>query len=163
MIADVTIVTATVENRYPLLMECIKSVHDQEVGPVDHLICTDYTRKGTSEVFNRILEIVKTEFILPLSDDDLLLPHHIKDMMERSEEGDIIYGYPKVEGRRRSFQRRLQQPFSEDVLRKKNIIGVPMIRTELVKSVGGYPMKIIQPLFKPYSLLFHISAFYIMV
>jgi len=140
MIADVTIITPTIENRYSMLMECIKSVNEQEILPVNHIICTDYMRKGYFSVTERIMNIVETEFVMPLADDDLLLPHHIKDLMERSGEADLIYGYPRVEGRRRSFQRRLQQPFNEEVMRKKNIIGgCPMIRTELMREVGGYP------------------------
>ena len=81
-----------------MLAECKLSVQAQ-TEPHDiyeHLVLVDRERRGCSWAINQLAAFAHGEWLLPLADDDLILPRCLYSLLERSAEGDIIYSPPLV-------------------------------------------------------------------
>ena len=93
----VSVITSAIPERAELLDECRASVMGQVVDvPCEHLIHVDYERRGCAWVVNHLAEQAQGEWLLPLADDDLLLPGAIRTLLASSEEADVVYSPPLV-------------------------------------------------------------------
>ena len=131
---NITIVTATIPEREDMLKDCIRSVKDQNMKSHEHIVLVDHNHKGCFHTFNRLTEMVETEFVQYLSDDNILYSNHIETVAPYTEENDIIYTHCDVEGRNISWN----YPFSGNNLRKFNFINEPLIRVSCLREVGKF-------------------------
>lgn len=76
----VTILTPTIEGREELLAEAAASVQAQ-TETVAHMIWMDDARMGPAWARTRMLDLVESEFVGFLDDDDLLDPTHVEKLM----------------------------------------------------------------------------------
>jgi glycosyltransferase involved in cell wall biosynthesis len=111
-----------------MLEECIASVTAQTYPDHEHLIGVDEERQGCSFVMNQLAEQAVGEWLLPLADDDLILPGCLATLLASSAEADIVYAPPLVWGNG-----------------SKHFFGTPpyipsfaLIRSELWRTLGGY-------------------------
>lgn len=133
----VTVCTPSLPSRHEMLVECMESVRNQTYPAYEHRISLDYARTGLpAAVLNRIVEGVRTEWVAPLADDDLLYPYHLEKLIEVSEGADMIYPWCRVTGTR------VWNPnsyFDERKLRRGNYIpATVLIKTQMVHEFGGY-------------------------
>jgi glycosyltransferase involved in cell wall biosynthesis len=93
----VSVLTPSIPERAGLLTECRLSVKAQ-TAPCEHLIEIDTNRDGCSRVMNRLAREAAGEWLLPLADDDLLLPGAVATLLAHSDDADIVYAPPLVWG-----------------------------------------------------------------
>jgi glycosyltransferase involved in cell wall biosynthesis len=119
-----------------MLRECQLSVAAQtEPAEVyEHLILVDDERKGCAWAMNQLAARARGYWLLPLADDDLILPGCLTALLNRSSEGDIIYSPPFV-----------------SMNGDGHFWGVPpqipsfaLIRRDLWMSLGGYDESLIR-------------------
>ncbi len=125
----VSILTPTIDERADYLQECEASVAAQTVDCWEHLIERDEDRSGCSASMNRAAARAKGEWLLPLADDDLLLPGCLFSLLRHADEGDIIYSPPLVTGNEDRFWF-FQAPPA--------IPSFALIRRDLWNELGGY-------------------------
>ena len=94
----VSVITATIPERKGMLNECVRSVRSQTVAEWEHLILEDEEREGCSVIVNRMVARAKGEWLLPLADDDLILPACLSVLLSASEQADVVYSPPLVWG-----------------------------------------------------------------
>jgi GT2 family glycosyltransferase len=133
-----TVVTVSMPERHGLLAEAGESLRAQTIGRTPWLIrCEEPDRFGPEHVAlqrNAILKAVETEWIAVLDDDDLFDEDYLEIMAEYTDGADVVYsdcrGYPHPKS----------EFFDPERLRTNNYIdGEACIRTEALRSVGGYP------------------------
>ncbi len=92
----VSILTPSITERSQFLIECHRSVDAQTLSQHEweHLIEVDHHRTGCAATMNRLAARAVGDWVLPLADDDLLLPGCLKTLLDRADEGDIIYAPP---------------------------------------------------------------------
>lgn len=126
----VSVLTPTIEGREEMLEECRMSVVAQTLPEreYEHLVFLDAARHGCSFSMNQLAGEAKGEYLLPLADDDLLLPPALEVLLAHADRGDIIYAQPAVWG--------WQSPhFFEEPPRIPSFALVPR---ELWLGLGGY-------------------------
>lgn len=150
--STITVVIPTILERQHLLARAHASVQRQ-TRPTDAvLIEPDFWRTGAAATRNRALAKVDTEWIAWLDDDDELLPNHLDVLLAAAENADLVYPRPKmvsgvdptailIDGAWRSPW---GMPFGErsaDHIRTQGsfIPITHLVRTELVRKVGGFP------------------------
>lgn len=94
----VSILTPSIPERAAFLRECVLSVEAQTWRGFEHLIDVDTDRTGCAATMNRLAADVGGEWLLPLADDDLLLPGCLETLLAHADDGDIIYAPPLVNG-----------------------------------------------------------------
>lgn len=133
MSAVITVVTPTIAGREDLLQECIASV---KAAGFPHLIGADPQHLGPAVVRNKLLESVKTPWVVFLDDDDLLYPQYQRIVERHFKTADVIYTAWDLTGGEEPVPR----PFDADLLRRGNYIPVTAcVRTEAIRAVGGFP------------------------
>jgi len=125
----VSVLTPSLPERAWMLDECRASVTAQTVAAREHLVEVDEVRAGCSVTMNRLAARATGEWLLPLADDDLLLPGCIASLLAESGEGDIIYSPPLVTGNEDRFWFFQAPPV---------IPSFALIRRELWGDLGGY-------------------------
>lgn len=125
----VSVLTPALPERFDLLEQCRASVAAQMYPDFEHLVETDHAREGCSKVMNRLAAEAKGEWLLPLSDDDLLLPACLGTLLANASGGDIIYSPPLVTGNEDRWWFFQAPPV---------IPAVALIRTDLWRDLGGY-------------------------
>lgn len=132
----ITVVIPTIEERADMLAEALESVGKQTVGEPAVLVAVDSDRVGPAEVRNRLVEQVCTPWILFLDDDDLLHADYLETVMPSFDESDIVYTWCVEDG----FNVGLDRLFDEVELKRANYIPVTIcVKTELFRSIGGFP------------------------
>lgn len=132
MSADVTVITATIPGRESLLERALSSVRNQILTPKAHMYQLDDKRAGGAATKNRLMDFVRTEWVIILDDDDELLPNHISTLYENREKADIIYSYAKGNGR-------YNRVFDFDALMNDSIVShTAMFRAEMFRQLGGF-------------------------
>lgn len=134
-----TVVTPSIPPRAALLELARESVRRQDCGwPVPHVVEVDEAHEGISIMRNRMLGRVETEWVCFFDDDDELLPNFVSAHLRHADESgaDVVYGgftsnvFPHV----------VPESTELALLRQKNMVsGTALVRTELVRKVGGYP------------------------
>ena len=96
----VSVLTPSIEERWKLLDECIASVKAQTFPDFDyeHLVRVDLEREGCSKTMNKLAAEAQGEWLLPLADDDLLLPGCLETLLRHTADADIVYAPPLVTG-----------------------------------------------------------------
>jgi glycosyltransferase involved in cell wall biosynthesis len=123
----VSILTPTIGERSHLLAECRASVGAQTYRGFEHVIVEDPDRDGCAISVNRAAEIAQGEWVLPLADDDLLLPGCVERLL--NADGDIIYSPPLVTGNEDRWWFFQEPPV---------IPSTALIRASLWDDLGGY-------------------------
>lgn len=133
----ITVITPTIEGRGDLFAECVASVR---AAGLPHLIELDDTHAGPAAVRNRLLERVRTPWVLPLDDDDLLYPQYPTLVKPHLRPGvDVLYTAWELTGA--DDPKPKPGPFDADALRRSNFIPVTAcIRARALRQVGGYPV-----------------------
>lgn len=124
----VSVITATIPERKPLLVECEVSVQSQTFGGWEHLILDDSEREGCSKMVNRLVAEAKGDWLFPLADDDLMLPRCLELLVGCSDEADIVYSPPLVWGR----------PTEWFTQAPPAIPATALVRKSLWLELGGY-------------------------
>ncbi len=128
----VSVLTPTIHPRRQMLAECRESVISQWTSPgerrFEHLILLDRMRYGCAVTMNKLARAAKGEWLLPLADDDLLLPGCLENLLEATGEADVVYPPPVVEG----------EPLHAFVGEPPVIPSLALIRASLWKTLGGY-------------------------
>lgn len=125
----VSVITPTIPERAHFLAECVRSVEAQTFRGFEHLIWEDTGREGCAVTMNRVAERAEGEWLLPLADDDLLLPGCLEALLAHSEHADIVYSPPLVTGNEDRWWF-FQAPPA--------IPSFALIRTQLWRDLGGY-------------------------
>jgi len=140
----VTLLTPTIEGRERQLAEAAASVQAQ-TEEVAHLIWLDDARMGPAWCRQRMLDLVQSEFVAFLDDDDLIDPIHVEALMALLANGkslaDLAWSRCRVEGAPPGF--RLGQPIRPDynALARggRNWIPVTVVaRTASIRAAGGF-------------------------
>lgn len=111
-----------------MLIECRRSVMYQTVGG-EHLVEIDHKREGCAVTMNRLAAQEKGEWVLPLADDDLLLPGCLQSLLTASDEADVVYSPPLVTGNEDRWWFFQAPPV---------IPSCALIRASLWRDIGGY-------------------------
>lgn len=135
--ADLTVVTPTVEGREEFLKQNQFTVASQEGGALPHLVMVDADREGPAVIRNRLVEQVETDWVLFLDDDDWLEFDYLKTVEPfLTPDFDVVYTWCKRIG----FNDNLDHPLDLEVLRRANFIPVTAcVRVETFRAVGGFP------------------------
>lgn len=130
-----TLVTATLPERGPLLSGMLATVAAQTVKPAAHVLHWDHGR-GFVDTVNAAVAHVRTEWFCLVDDDDLLDPHHVETLTANlSSAVDIVWTWCRVEGRMWDPN----ESYQPGVLQARNYIPSNMaMRTELWRDLGGY-------------------------
>lgn len=135
----VTVVTVSVPERAHLLAQAGASVQAQTIGPVPWLIRVDEPQiwgpRHIAYQRNRLLDAVDTEWMAVLDDDDLFDPTYLERCAEHFHEAEVVYTYC-----RNDFNHP-EGPFDAERLMRENFIdGECLIRTDVIREFGGYPV-----------------------
>jgi hypothetical protein len=133
----VTVITATMPGREPLLAEAMASVSMQTLTPTEHLVAIDYVQRGGARVYNLLAAGVATDWLAILNDDDVLYPPHLEALMAAATDADVVYSWCDVSGP--DPWTAYNQPFDAHALRRTSIVSHnALVRTELVEQLGGW-------------------------
>ncbi|MEN3337128.1 MAG: hypothetical protein V7647_804, partial [Acidobacteriota bacterium] len=125
----VSVLTPSIPERAEMLSECEASVAAQTFGDWEHLVVVDEARKGCAVTMNRLAADAQGDWLLPLADDDLLLPGCLRALLDRTDDADVIYAPPLVTGNEDRWWF-FQAPPA--------IPSFALIRAELWRELGGY-------------------------
>lgn len=134
-----TVVTVSVPDRRPLLLDAMHSVADQTYGPVPHLVRIEQPDEfGTRHVTrqrNALTGAVKTPWIAVLDDDDTFEPTYLERMAEAiSRNPSVAVAYSYCHGHAHA-----EGPFDAARLQRENYIdGEACISVAWLKAAGGY-------------------------
>ncbi len=133
----VSIVTPSIPERAHFLAELEASVQAQTLeADHEHIILVDVDRDGNAVTTNRAALLANGKWLLPIADDDLLLPGALKTLLAAAEEcgrdgfpADVVYSPPLVTGNEDRWWFFQEPPV---------IPAVALIRTDLWSELGGY-------------------------
>ncbi len=140
----VTIVVPTIPSRWAMLDQALKSIEAQTVWPARVITEHDPDRTGSAATRNRALAKVKTEFVLWLDDDDVLMPNAVQLLVEaqQANAADVVSGpawIPQL-----PWHAEPTAPLEPgwilpaDVQARSRLTVTSLMRTALVRSVGGF-------------------------
>lgn len=137
----ISVITPSIPERSKFLYECKRSVGAQG-GLLDvddqcsweHLVEVDEERNGCAMTMNRLANRAMTskwpaDWLLPLADDDLLLPGALASLLAASDEADVVYSPPLVTGNEDRWWFFQAPPV---------IPSCALIRASLWRDLGGY-------------------------
>jgi glycosyltransferase involved in cell wall biosynthesis len=90
--------TPSIEGRERFRIECRQSVAAQTYRDFEHLVVVDSAREGCAVTMNRLAREASGEWLVPLADDDLLLPGALDTLLRHSQMADVVYSPPLVWG-----------------------------------------------------------------
>ncbi len=126
----VSVITPTIPGREHFLAECKISVVSQiSIAEIEHIIERDDEGDGNSVTTNWAAAKATGEWLIPLADDDLLLPGCVASLLEASDDADVVYSPPLVNGNEDRWWF-FQAPPA--------IPSFGLIRKDLWESCGGY-------------------------
>ena len=125
----VSVITPSIPERARFLAECEKSVAAQTIAVHEHLIELDTQRRGCAKTVNSLVRRAKGEWLIPLADDDLLLPGALETLLAHSTDADIVYSPPLVTGNEDRWWFYQAPPL---------IPSTALIRDDLWRTLGGY-------------------------
>jgi hypothetical protein len=128
------VLTPSIPSRAKLLRECEASVKAQTFTGWEHLVEVDRAHTGCAATMNRLAAKAQGEWLLPLADDDLLLPGALATLLSYAKGARIVYSQPLVFGK-------APEPFCQEPPR---IPSFALIRRDLWFELGGYDEKLIR-------------------
>lgn len=142
----VTVAIPSIPPRADRLARALATVAAQ-TRPADAVaVAIDHDHHGAAATRNRALAMVDTDWVAFLDDDDELWPNHLDELLRAAQDADADLVYPCFrclgpDGRDVVLPASIRsgQPFDAGTLRNRSFIPVTvLVRTELVKSVGGF-------------------------
>ncbi len=127
--AVVSILTPSIPERRDYLRECEASVRSQTDDRWEHLVLIDRDHEGCSVTMNKLAENAHGDWVIPLADDDLLLPGCVELLLAHSADADVVYAAPLVTGNEDRWW------FFQD---PPAIPSFGLIRKSLWDKLGGY-------------------------
>jgi glycosyltransferase involved in cell wall biosynthesis len=132
------VICAIPDRKDDYLSEAIDSVFNQTFPVSGIALSIDYDRVGAAANRDRALDMVQTEWVAFLDDDDWWYPEHIQTLMDlaNSSGADVIHPHYDVIGG--------QDPFPDcegrqyDVSNPHSIPVTFLAKTEAVRAVGGF-------------------------
>jgi hypothetical protein len=141
-VRDVTVVIPTIPPRARLLARALGSVSKQEHPADAVVIAQDVDGRGAWDTRNRGVLHVRTTWTAFLDDDDELLPHHLRRLLELAEESSagLVWGWFEVIGGRDPFPQHRGRTYNPAA---PHIVPITyLVRTELLLAamleVGGF-------------------------
>lgn len=133
----ISVVIPTIPGREESLQRAIASAHAQTYPAAAVHVVLDTQRQGAAHTRNKALELVDTEWVAFLDDDDELKPHHLKACARHAALTGADVVYPWFDGDDEIGM--YEVPFSASLLRRRNFIPVTVLaRTELLVEAGGF-------------------------
>lgn len=128
----------------PMLTRALQSVCAQSRLPDFTLVRIDHDKLGAPGNRTALLDMVTTEFVAPLDDDDELYPHHL-ELLEyelKANDADLVYPWFDVgSGGTDPFP----ENFEFDQWDPKNPHQVPitmLARTDVLREHGGWALDV---------------------
>lgn len=136
----VTVVIPHIPVRTVLLKRALRSIMTQSVMPADIIVVTDVNHDGAAVTRNRGLDLVETDYVAFLDDDDYLYPNHIAECMSDICEWDADVVYPWFDVANGTDPLGMfGKPFDPEHLRQSNYIPVTVVaKTATLRDVGGF-------------------------
>jgi glycosyltransferase involved in cell wall biosynthesis len=127
----ISVLTPSLPERADMLAECCLSVRAQTLAKSQyhHLVEVDDERLGCSVTMNKLAARAPGEWLLPLADDDLLLPGALETLLAHAGAGDIIYSPPLVTGNEDRWWFFQSPPV---------LPSCALISADLWREIGGY-------------------------
>jgi glycosyltransferase involved in cell wall biosynthesis len=125
----VSVLTPSIPERGSFLEECQLSVEAQTFDNYEHLVELDDNYRGCAVTMNRLAAQASGEWLLPLADDDLLLPGSLGALVANSADADIVYSPPLVTGNEDRWWFFQTPPV---------IPSCALVRASLWERLGGY-------------------------
>ena len=133
---NITVAIPTLPSRTVLLQRALDSVRAQTY-PAAVCVRVDAHRDGAAATRNKALELVDTEYVAFLDDDDVLKPHHLRACARHMALTDADLVYPGFDGEHPTGM--FGKSFDPLLLQRRNYIPVTVLtKTELVRGVGGF-------------------------
>lgn len=120
--------TCTIPKRTEMLKQCIHSILGQTYTAWELLVLCDDEYEGQSKTINRIAAEAQGDWLCPFDDDDLMFPEFLSALFVATEDADIVYAPPQVDGED-------SEPFHGE---PPNIPTPALIRAGLWRDLGGY-------------------------
>ena len=156
--STVTIAIPTIPGREALLERAARSAQCQ-LRPADAILVErDEHRSGAAAARNRLLELVDTEWIAWLDDDDELLSNHLRALLDAAEASgaDLVYPRPVLLPLGTTDPTATRTPSGfwatppwgiqfgplqvKQLRHESNFIPVTyLVRTEMARKAGGFP------------------------
>lgn len=143
---NVTVVIPTIPPRASMLERAVASVVAQTV-PAAVLIEPDPDRTGSAATRNRALRRARTEFVLCLDDDDVLMPNAVQLLTEAQEEtgADVVSGaawIPQRPGHREPVATPPPGWIAPEAAAARSVLHVSsLVRTSLAREAGGFAFR----------------------
>jgi glycosyltransferase involved in cell wall biosynthesis len=153
--SDVTVLIPTIEGREEMLRRAYASVTAQRVQPGNVVVQLDSERHGAHAARNAALKAVMTDWVAFLDDDDEFCPNHLKVLVRGANKShaDMVFTYANFIGSRdplacwingQLIPEPINVPWSAQAEHSLRTFGnfIPvtyMVKTELVRRVGGFP------------------------
>lgn len=152
--SDITVCIPTIPGREEMLKRALESVDAQTMQPNCTIVINDKDRKGAYAARNDAIDLVRTDWISFLDDDDEFLPNHLEVLAREASRGDadLVYPYMIVDGGRDPLAVTVNMnwvspfgvTFGQEQERHLRTWGnfVPityLVRTKLAREVGGFP------------------------
>lgn len=139
----ITVAITSIPMRKQMLSKAIESVLAQTEPASAISIAIDHVGEGAGKTRNRALQAANTEWTAFLDDDDYLYPHHLDRLLQTANEtgADLVYPWFDVIGSSDPLGWEGKEFDPDILLNYQNYIPVTyLVRTELAKSVGGFPI-----------------------
>lgn len=136
----IAVCSAGLPSRLDLLAELCASVHAQTFQPYCHIISLDYEGVGASRNGLRASWAVpdECEWMLLMSDDNLIDPDYLERMLPHLADADIAYPKGRVT-RKGEPVGVINEPFdAEKMLEGNHIDGNCMYRVAFWRDLGGH-------------------------
>lgn len=132
--SGITVVVTHVQPRRHLLRRALETVYEQTLQPDAVVVSQDNDRRGAAHNRQRGTDMVQTEFVAYLDDDDELRPNHLQLLRDNLRDtADLIYPWFDVVGGCDPF------PTFEGKDWDGNQVPVTFLaRTESIRRAGGW-------------------------
>lgn len=135
----VTVLIPSIPTRTKMLHRALVSVLNQMRQADAIIVSVDHQRLGAAGNRNRALDMVQTEWVAFLDDDDEMSPNHLLVLLQNSDDADVVYtgctvlDPMGVEIPLQEEWGRFGKPFDPVLLREKSYIPVTCLaRTSLL-------------------------------
>lgn len=134
----ITVVVTTIPERAQLLGRAVTSVQKGTVLPHTLIVASDVFGVGAAITRTRGLEMVDTEWVAFLDDDDEFGEHHLQRLMEKQIEtgADMVFPWFYVMGGSDPFPDNFGREF--DLADPHQTTVTVLVRTEAALAVNGF-------------------------
>ncbi len=133
---QVTVVIPTIPPRASRLQIALDSVLKQTYPAAAIVTAIDNPRLGAARNRQRGLEMVNTEYVAFLDDDDYFKPNHLEALMETmvQEDADYVYSWYEMNGGSDPRPEVFGKPWDNENPVQTTI--TTLVKTELAQSIG---------------------------